>query len=172
MVPVSYQEDLCDTYQDVSFASVVACKALEERVAEFLQELEETWEPSETSYPLLWELRQSQTEAVLNSLPEMAKSPSQLMLNMKDHCTMPTSGAGLTPFGRCKANTQLFGSSANYSMQMLACLEMPEHDVVDVFAARDNGELIDMVMQSRRRYLDDCPEGPSPVFTADAIKAA
>jgi len=140
-------------------------------VAEFLQELAETWEPVEISYPLLWELRQSQTEAVLNSLPEMAKSPSQLMLNMKDDCTMPTSGAGLTPFGRCKANTQLFGSSANYSMQMLACLEMPEHDVVDVFAARDNGELMDMVMQSRRRYLDDCPEGPSPVLTADAIKS-
>ena len=42
-------------------------------------------------------------------------------------------------------------------MQMLACLEMPEHDVVDVLAARDNGELIKMVMQCRRRYLDDCP---------------
>ena len=142
---------LRDTRQDASFVPVVACKALEERVAEFLQELEETWEPSEISYPLLWELRQSQTEAVLNSLPEMAKSPSQLMLNMKDDCTMPTSGAGLTPFGRCKANTQLFGSSANYSMQMLACLEMPKHNAVDVLTARDNGELMNMVMQSRRR---------------------
>ena len=155
------------TYQDASLASVAACKALEETVAEFLQELEEI---REDAYPLLWQLKQSKTEAVLNCLPEMAKSPVQLMQNIKDDCTSLTGGEGPTPFGRCKANTELFGSAADYSMQMLACLEMPEHSVVDVFSSRDSSDLINMVMQSRIRYVDACPQGPPPVVTADDVK--
>ena len=146
-----------DSYQDASFFSVAACKALEERVAQFLQQLEEI---TEDAYPILWELKQSQTEAVLNSLPEMANSPEQLMQNMKNDCTSLTGGKGSTPFGRCKANTQLFGFSANYSMQMLACLEMPQHSAIDVFSSLDNSDLINMVMQSRERYVEACPPGP------------
>ena len=70
--------------QDRTHVSLVACHALEEKVLQFVQAKEEIEEANKELYALLWELRSRPHDAVLNGLPDMPRSPHELIQALKD----------------------------------------------------------------------------------------
>jgi hypothetical protein len=79
-------------YQNLEEVRVIACETLKSNVATFLKLRTDI---NEDEYPWLWEVKNEAQDAVLNSLPEMALSPEQLMQTLKD-----TRGETGVPFGR------------------------------------------------------------------------
>ena len=62
--------------QNLNEVWVIACQALEEKIVAFLARRTDT---DENTYPQLWELLSAAQDTVLNSLPEMAVPPENLM---------------------------------------------------------------------------------------------
>ena len=66
----------CWHLQNFEEVTVIACQALDDEITQFV---EARTEINEDGHPLLWKLKNGAQDAALNSLPEMALSPQQLM---------------------------------------------------------------------------------------------
>ena len=113
---------------------MIACYSLEEKVVQFVQAREEIEEYSKETYSWLWELKNRRHDAVLNSLPDMPRSPHEFIHLLSD------SGASThTPFGRIPKETQVklpFSSACWYFVRMLAGVELPQHRYADSTSLR------------------------------------
>ena len=95
-------EPIQNEEQDRTRVTMIACYSLEEKVVQFVQAREEIEEYSKETYSWLWELKNRWHDAVLNSLPDMPRSPHEFIQLLSD------SGASThTPFGRFPKETQV-----------------------------------------------------------------
>ena len=141
--------------QNLDYLWVVACRKLQSQVATFAELHAEI---IEDNYPWLCQVKQEAHDAVLNSLPEMAVSPEQLMQTLKD-----TKGENGAPFGRLPPSYLI--PYPDHFVRWLACLELP-----DAFYAHLPGshvDLVDKVVQHRRSRADSSAGQPALITTAD-----
>ena len=124
--------------QDYTHVSLTACYKLEDRALQFVQARDEIEEASMDRYPCLWELKNRQHDAVLNSLPDMPRSPHELVQALKE-----TGASAGTPFGRLPIGTQVkppFLKDPFYFVRMLTCLELPNLRFADLPIPRQHTE--------------------------------
>ena len=72
-----------------------ASMVVERQARQLVQAIDEIQESNMDQYPCLWELKNRQHDAVLNGLPEMARSPHELFEILND-----VEASASTPFGR------------------------------------------------------------------------
>ena len=68
-------------YQNCAYMTLHACEGLLERATRFVETRDEI---DEAAHPCLWKPKHPEHDAVLNSLPEMPRSPQQRMQALKD----------------------------------------------------------------------------------------
>ena len=125
-----------------------ASAQLDARIHDFVMPRDEINENTQGQYPCLWEIKNRRHDPVLNSLPEMPMSPSQLMKTLKD-----TRGETGVPFGRLPTQEQFERVSAMASdlfVRRLVCLELPHVRFADLPAESRHADLIGKVVEHRR----------------------
>jgi hypothetical protein len=141
--------------QNLEYLWVVACRKLQSQVATFAELHAEI---IEDNYPWLCQVKQEAHDAVLNSLPEMAVSPEQLMQTLKD-----TKGENGAPFGRLPPSTLV--PHPDHFVRRLACLELP--DAFYAHLPASHVDLVDKVVQHRRSRADSSAGQLALITTAD-----
>ena len=142
--------------QNLEEVTVIAC-ALDVEITQFA---EARTEINEDGYPLLWKLKNGAQDAALNSLPEMALSPQQLMQTLKD-----TKGEAGAPFGRLPPPT--IAADPELLVRRLVCLELP--DAFYAHLPMEYVELIDKVVQHRRSRSDGSAGQPALITEGDTV---
>jgi len=151
--------------QDWMHVSLTACYALEEKVIQFLQAYENIEEASKDCYACLWELKSRPHDAVLNSLPDMPRSPHELIQALKD-----TGASASAPFGRLPIGAQVqpvFLRHSFYFVRMLVCLELPNVRFTDLPNTSQHADLIDKVVQHRRKVAESRAAQPALITASD-----
>ena len=154
-----------ETEQDRTHVSLTACYALQDKVLQFVQAREEIDEATKELYPFLWELKIRPHDAVLNGLPDVPKSPHELIQALKD--TGASAGA---PFGRLPMGAQVktpFLEHSFYFVRMLACLELPNLRFGDLPNTSQCAELIDIVVQHRSDVAETRAAQPLSIAAGD-----
>ena len=122
-----FKEEL---YQDRTHVCLTACYEVERQARQFVQAIEEIDESRSGAYPCLWELKNRQNDVVLNGLPDMPKSPHELFESLLD-----TEASASIPFGRLPLGKHAelpFLKCPEYFVRMLACLQLPNRQFVDL----------------------------------------
>ena len=151
----------------MTHVSITACYALQKMVSQFLQ-TKEIKEANKELYACLWELKSRPHDAVLNSLPNMPRSPHELIQALKDND--PSAGA---PFGRSPEEEQdkpMFLKHSFYFVRMLASLELPNYlPLADLPTLFEEAELIKQITHHRSNAADVSTAQPA-LITAGDIK--
>ena len=128
-------------YQDCAEMTAQASAKLDARIHDFVMARDEINENTQGQCPSLWEIKNRRRDAVLNSLPEMPMSPSQLMKTLK-----ATRGETGVPFGRLPTQEQFDSVTAMASdlfVRRLACLELPHVRFADLPDESRHADLIE-----------------------------
>ena len=112
---------------------------------QFVQASEEFEDANKELYAFLWELRSRPHDVVLNGLPDMPRSPHELIQALKD-----TGVFAAAPFGRLPTGAQDKPSFLRHAfnfVRMLLRLEFPKLLFADFPHPSQHAELIDKVVQ-------------------------
>ena len=130
------------------------------------QARKEIEEATKERYACFWKLKSRAHDAVLNGLPDMPRSPHELIQALKE--TGASVGA---PFGCLPTEAQVkpsFLRHSFYFVRMLVCLELPNTRYVDLPSPSQHAELIDKVMQHRHNAAEARAAQPS-LITAGSV---
>ena len=134
-------------------------------VLQFVQANEEFEDANKEVYASLWKLRNRPHDVVLNALPDMPRSPHELIQALRDTGVSPAA-----PFGRLPTGAQdkpLFLRHAFCFVRMLLRLEFPKLLYADFPHPEQHAELIDKVVQHRRSVAEARAGQPALITVGD-----